>query len=148
MLRKITVIRSTERPRGGTVGGTSGQTATSSGIQLSQSSAIHRASVIVSRAASPYPAMMKKRIAPSVRRLRNAAVSRANLPCCVLIQNPVKYFVSQLNYQRTVIVAPRPKLTVRCNHGFHAARSQLRSVSASRLDERYPVGIATGGPTT
>ena len=53
MLRKIIVIRSTERPRVGTVGGRSGQTATSSGIQLSQRIAIHRASEIVSRAARP-----------------------------------------------------------------------------------------------
>ena len=53
MLRKIIVIRSAERPRGGTVGGISGQTATRSGIQLSQRIPIHCASVIASRAASP-----------------------------------------------------------------------------------------------
>ena len=52
MLRKIIVIRSAERPRVGTVGGRSGQTATRRGIQLSQRIAIHRASEIVSRAAT------------------------------------------------------------------------------------------------
>src|SRR5918997_1992129 len=69
MLRKIIVIRSAERPRGGTVGGTSGQTATRSGIQLNQRIAIQRASEIVSRAASPYPTMRKKRIAAMRRRV-------------------------------------------------------------------------------
>src|ERR687894_2791058 len=69
MLRKIIVIRNAERPRGGTVGGTSGQTATRSGIQLNQRIAIQRASEIVSRAASPYPTMRKKRIAAMRRRV-------------------------------------------------------------------------------
>jgi hypothetical protein len=68
MLRKTIVIRSAERPNGGAVGGRSGQTATRSGTQLNQSNPIHCASVIVSRAASPNPAIRRKRAAAARRR--------------------------------------------------------------------------------